>query len=82
VIPFISGEEMQTEPQKLLGKWAGNRFIDAGLSISAHCNRVAVVDGLTECVSVHLKKTVTIGEVGEALRIFKCPKNSHRCRQP
>jgi aspartate-semialdehyde dehydrogenase len=73
VIPFIDGEEekMEAEPQKLLGKWDGNRFIDAGLGISAHCNRVAVVDGHTECVSVRLKKTATIEEVRETLRNFE-----------
>jgi aspartate-semialdehyde dehydrogenase len=73
VVPFISGEEekMETEPNKLLGKWDGNRFIDAGLGISAHCNRVPVVDGHTECVSVRLKKTATITEVREALREFE-----------
>jgi aspartate-semialdehyde dehydrogenase len=73
VIPFIGGEEekMEAEPQKLLGKWDGNRFIDAGLGISAHCNRVAVVDGHTECVSVRLKKTATIEEVRETLRNFE-----------
>lgn len=73
VIPFISGEEekMEAEPQKLLGKWDGNRFIDAGLGISAHCNRVAVVDGHLESVSVRLKKTATIDEVREALRSFE-----------
>src|SRR5262249_32505446 len=44
VVPFISGEEekMETEPQKLLGKWDGSRFIGAGLGISAHCNRLPV----------------------------------------
>jgi aspartate-semialdehyde dehydrogenase len=73
VVPFISGEEekMEAEPQKLLGKWDGNRFIDAGLGISAHCNRVPVVDGHLECVSVRLKKTATIAEVREALRDFE-----------
>jgi len=73
VIPFISGEEekMEAEPQKLLGKWDGTRFINAGLGISAHCNRVPVVDGHTECVSVRLKKTATIEEVREALRDFQ-----------
>jgi len=72
VIPFISGEEekMEMEPQKLLGKWDGNRFVDAGLGISAHCNRVPVVDGHTECLSLRLKKTATIHEVREALRNF------------
>src|SRR6516164_1128240 len=73
VVPFISGEEekMEAEPQKLLGKWDGNRFINAGLGISAHCNRVPVVDGHTECVSVRLKKTATIEEVREALGDFQ-----------
>jgi aspartate-semialdehyde dehydrogenase len=73
VIPFIGGEEekMEAEPQKLLGKWDGTRFIDAGLGISAHCNRVPVVDGHLESVSVRLKKTATIEEVREALRSFE-----------
>ena len=73
VIPFISGEEekMEEEPQKLLGKWDGSRFIGAGLGISAHCNRVPVVDGHLECVSLRLKKTATLDEVREALRNFQ-----------
>jgi aspartate-semialdehyde dehydrogenase len=73
VVPFISGEEekMETEPQKLLGKWDGTRFIEAGLGISAHCNRVPVVDGHTECVSLRLKKTATLHEVRQALREFQ-----------
>jgi len=73
VIPFISGEEekMESEPQKLLGKWDGSRFIEAGLGISAHCNRVPVVDGHLECASLRLKKTATLDEVREALRIFE-----------
>jgi len=58
VVPFISGEEekMEAEPQKLLGKWDGSRFVEAGLGISAHCNRVPVSDGHLECVSLRLKK--------------------------
>jgi aspartate-semialdehyde dehydrogenase len=73
VIPFISGEEekMEEEPQKLLGKWDGSRFIGAGLGISAHCNRVPVTDGHLECVSVRLKKTATLKEVRETLRNFE-----------
>jgi aspartate-semialdehyde dehydrogenase len=76
VVPYISGEEekMETEPQKLLGKWDGSRFIGAGLGISAHCNRVPVTDGHTECVSVRLKKTATLDEVKEALRTFQVPE--------
>ena len=73
VVPFISGEEekMEAEPQKLLGKWDGTRFIEAGLGISAHCNRVPVLDGHLECVSLGLKKIATVEEVREALRTFE-----------
>ena len=73
VVPFISGEEekMEAEPQKLLGKWDGSRFIEAGLGISAHCNRVPVVDGHLECASLRLNKTATLDEVREALRTFE-----------
>jgi len=72
VVPFISGEEekMEAEPQKLLGKWDGTRFIEAGLGISAHCNRVPVLDGHLECVSLGLKKIASLGEVREALQTF------------
>src|SRR6266852_6171448 len=72
VVPFISGEEekMEEEPQKLLGRWDGSRFIEAGLGISAHCNRVPVENGHLECVSVSLKKIATLREVREALRSF------------
>src|SRR6202795_1308027 len=73
VVPFISGEEekLESEPQKLLGKWSGERFVEAGLGISAHCNRVPVIDGHLECVSVSLKKIASLHEVREALREFE-----------
>jgi aspartate-semialdehyde dehydrogenase len=73
VVPFISGEEekMETEPQKLLGKWDGQRFIEAGLGLSAHCNRVPVIEGHLECVSLSLKKVASLSEVREALRSFE-----------
>lgn len=72
VIPFISGEEekMESEPQRVLGKWDGTRFVDAGLGLSAHCNRVPVLDGHLECVSLALKKIASLHEVREALRNF------------
>jgi aspartate-semialdehyde dehydrogenase len=73
VVPFIAGEEekLESEPQKLLGKWDGVRFVEAGLGISAHCNRVPVMDGHLECVSVSLKKIASLHEVREALREFE-----------
>src|SRR5260221_9445569 len=73
VIPFINGEEekMESEPQKLLGKWDGARFVDAGVGLSAHCNRVPVLAGHIECVSVGLKKIASLNEVREALKNFE-----------
>ena len=73
VVPYISGEEekMEAEPQKLLGRWDGSRFVEAGIGLSAHCNRVPVVDGHLECVSVGLKKIASLYEVREVLRHFE-----------
>jgi aspartate-semialdehyde dehydrogenase len=45
--------------------------VEAGLGISAHCNRVPVSDGHLECVSLRLKKTATLDEVRQALRSFE-----------
>jgi aspartate-semialdehyde dehydrogenase len=55
VVPYISGEEekSEVEPAKILGRIEGGRIVpDAGLKISAHCNRVAVSDGHIACCSV------------------------------
>src|SRR3979411_1860379 len=54
VVPFIGGEEekMQQETQKILGNYKGDRIEPLAAKVSAHCNRVAVVDGHTETVSV------------------------------
>ena len=72
VIPFISGEEekMQTEPLKILGRFAQNLFQPAEFKISAQCNRVPVIDGHLESVSVKLRKRVSAAEVSEALASF------------
>jgi len=54
-IPYISGEEEKSEiePRKILGSIRDGRFVlDDAISISAHCNRVAVSDGHTACVSL------------------------------
>jgi aspartate-semialdehyde dehydrogenase len=56
VIPFIGGEEekMQQETQKILGEFSGDHIEPLAAKVSAHCNRVAVVDGHTVTVSVEL----------------------------
>jgi aspartate-semialdehyde dehydrogenase len=56
VVPYIGSEEekMEAETLKLLGKLAGHAVTPLAARISAHCNRVAVEDGHTECVSIKL----------------------------
>src|SRR5262249_37161204 len=58
---------------KLLGSWDGWRFREARLGLSAHCNRVPVVDGHLECVSLGLRKRASLGEIAECLRSFEAP---------
>jgi aspartate-semialdehyde dehydrogenase len=56
VVPFIGGEEekMQQETQKILGEFRGDHVEPLAAKVSAHCNRVPVVDGHTVTVSVEL----------------------------
>src|ERR1700683_1880990 len=54
VVPFIGNEEekMQQETQKILGEFRGDHIEPLAAKVSAHSNRVAVVDGHTVTVSV------------------------------
>lgn len=74
VVPYISGEEpkMEMEPQKMLGSIVDGKFQPADFAVSAHCNRVNVVDGHTECVSIKLRKpNVTPEEVVKVLKEYR-----------
>ena len=59
VIPFISGEEEKVEAEtlKLLGRLNKDKVENAGIKVSAQCNRVNVKDGHLETVSVELELT-------------------------
>lgn len=72
VIPWIGGEEekMESETRKILGRWNGQEVEPAAVVVSAHCNRVAVIDGHTECVSVRLGTKAGIDAVRDALAGF------------
>jgi aspartate-semialdehyde dehydrogenase len=65
VVPFIKNEEEKLEEEvgKLLGSLAGNKVALLGAKVSAHCNRVPVEDGHTECVSIKLKKKAKHEEI-------------------
>jgi aspartate-semialdehyde dehydrogenase len=56
VIPYIGGEEekMEAETLKLLGSLKSQTVAPLAAKVTAHCNRVAVIDGHTECVSIKL----------------------------
>ncbi|MCW3983535.1 MAG: aspartate-semialdehyde dehydrogenase [Candidatus Bathyarchaeota archaeon] len=73
VVPFISGEEdkMETEAQKILGKFDGKTIKYADFQVSASCNRVNVKDGHLESVFVKLDKEPSIEEVEAAFTKFK-----------
>jgi aspartate-semialdehyde dehydrogenase len=70
VVPFISGEEekMQSETQKILGGDGGR--IPYPAAVSAHTNRVAVLDGHTMTVSVGFEEKPSIQQVVDAMRNF------------
>jgi aspartate-semialdehyde dehydrogenase len=70
--PYIPTEEekMTEETKKLLGGWDG-AFRPAELVMTAHCNRVPVRDGHTECASVRLKEPAPPEEVVAAFEAFR-----------
>lgn len=69
VIPFIPNEEekLETEPRKLLGRLAGSSIEPAPLAVSAQVNRVPVVDGHVESVSVKLRRKARAADLARAL---------------
>ena len=75
VIPYIGGEEekLKVEPLKLLGTLRDGRVEPASITISAQCNRVPVLNGHLECVSVGLGQAADVGAVREAIAGFESP---------
>jgi len=73
VVPYIGSEEekMEAETLKLLGKLEGQSVAPLRAGITAHCNRVPVVDGHTECVSIKFSKKATADEIRAAWDHFK-----------
>jgi aspartate-semialdehyde dehydrogenase len=73
VVPFIGSEEekMESETQKILGDYNGDSVRPLAAKVSAHCNRVAVVDGHTVTVSVELERKAGVEKLLEAFRSFR-----------
>lgn len=74
IIPYIGGEEEKSEkePKKILGKIEENKIAyDNSFEISAHCNRVPVIDGHMACVSVEFERKPSKEEILDAWKNFK-----------
>lgn len=73
VVPFIGGEEekMEIETQKIMGDFRGDRIEPLAAKVSAHCNRVAVVDGHTEAVSLSFSTKPAEADLRRALEAFR-----------
>jgi aspartate-semialdehyde dehydrogenase len=79
VVPFIKNEEekLQEEVGKLLGRLNSSKVDLLDAKVSAHCNRVAVEDGHTECVSIKFKKKATREEILAAWSEFSPLEGQH-----
>jgi aspartate-semialdehyde dehydrogenase len=73
VIPYIGGEEskVESEPQKMLGTAHDGVVELAPFVISAHCNRVPVLEGHLECLSVAFARKPGLDELTAVLRNFR-----------
>ncbi|WFD37022.1 aspartate-semialdehyde dehydrogenase [Malassezia cuniculi] len=88
VVPLISGEEgkIETETLKILGgltsdKKAFDNHASGPLAVSAHCNRVPVIDGHLATVSVSFAKKPAPSpeEIVKALRAYRCEAQELGC---
>jgi aspartate-semialdehyde dehydrogenase len=75
VVPFIGGEEekMESETKKILGTVGDAGIEPHPVVISAHTNRVPVVNGHTELISVGFNATPPIEAIRSALEHFAGP---------
>lgn len=73
VVPHIGGEEEkmeQKEPHKLLGNFNGQSIDYAEMQVSAHCNRVPVLNGHLEVISADFISKPTQAEILQAWRDY------------
>jgi len=73
IVPYIGGEEekIEIEPRKMLGNLSDKQISYADFTVSAHANRVPVVDGHTVCVSILLKEPATPEQAVAAFEGFQ-----------
>jgi aspartate-semialdehyde dehydrogenase len=87
VVPYIGEEEekIERETRKMLGRCVKKGDVTAfeaePVIVSAHCNRVPVLDGHTECVSLSFKNQPPPSpeQVKECLRSYTCEAQKLKC---
>lgn len=88
IIPYISGEEekMEWETKKILGSINSSGdditlLSEDEIKVSAQCNRVAVIDGHTECISLRFKNrpAPSTEQVKQVLRDYVCEATQLGC---
>ena len=62
--------KVETEAQKILGRFSNGSIEKADFTVSAQCFRVNVIDGHTASVRVDLKQTATLEDVVAAMNDF------------
>lgn len=74
VVPFIKGEEekLEAEARKLLGQLNNDGIAPANFALSAHCNRVPVIDGHMVTMSVETERPITPEAAVQAMREYRC----------
>lgn len=73
VVPYIGNEEekMQEETQKIMGAFASDHVAPLAAKVSAHCNRVPVIDGHTVTVSLQFSSKPSHADLVHAFDTFR-----------
>lgn len=85
VVPYIGSEEekIESESKKILGSINAPKtaFDEAQCTISAACNRVPVLDGHMECVSLSFQRRPppSVEDVKRVLHDFRCEAQELGC---
>ncbi len=80
VVPFIRNEEekIEAETRKIFGTLRNGKVEDADITVSAQTNRVAVLDGHTESISVELRQAAGLEDLKRAWREFRAAPQERR----
>ena len=80
VIPFIRNEEekLESEAQKIFGALREGLIEPADITVSAQVNRVPVLDGHTESISVELRSEVALNDLKRVWRTFRAEPQERR----